>query len=68
MLDSRWEKELTFPEVVHCSIFLFSHRLPFHQKSSPPATHVIPKAYAAAAMATLASHGITVDTDEDWED
>jgi hypothetical protein len=34
----------------------------------PPATHVIPKASAAAAMATLAAHGIAVDAEEDWED
>jgi hypothetical protein len=26
----RWEKELTLPEVIHCSIVVFSHRLPFH--------------------------------------
>jgi hypothetical protein len=64
----RWEKELTFPEIIHCSIVLFSHRLPSHQKSGPPAKHVIPKASAAAAMATLAAHGVVVDAEEDWED
>jgi hypothetical protein len=64
----RWEKELTLPEVIHCSIVLFSHRLPSHRKSGPPVTHVIPEASAAAAMAMLASHGIAMDADEEWED
>jgi hypothetical protein len=64
----RWEKELTLHEVIHCSIVLFSHRLPFHWKSNPPATHVIPEASAAAAMATLAAHGVVVDAEEDSED
>jgi hypothetical protein len=64
----QWEKELTLPEVIHCSIVLFSHRLPSHRKSNPPATHVIPEASAAAAMATLAAHGVAVDVEEDWED
>ena len=64
----QWKKELTLPEVIHYSIVLFSHRLPFHQKSSLPATHIIPEASAAAAMATLASHGVVVDVDKEWED
>jgi hypothetical protein len=64
----QWKKELTLPKVIHCSIVLFSHRLPSHQKSGPPAMHVIPKASTAAAMATLASHGVAVDVDEEWED
>jgi hypothetical protein len=49
-------------------IVLFSHRLPSHRKSGPPATHVIPEASAVAAMATLAAHGVAVDAEEDWED
>jgi hypothetical protein len=61
----RWEKELTLPEIIHCSIVLFSHRLPSHRKSGPPAMHVIPEASAAAAMATLATHGVAVDVEED---
>jgi hypothetical protein len=61
----RWEKELTLPEVIHYSIVLFSHRLPSHRKSSPPATHVIPEASAVAVMATLAAHGVAVDAEED---
>jgi hypothetical protein len=61
----RWEKELTLPEVIYYSIVLFSHMLPSHRKSSPPATHVIPEASTAAAMATLAAHGIAVDAEED---
>jgi hypothetical protein len=61
----RWEKELTLPEVIHCSIVHFSHRLPSHQKSGLPATHVISEASAAAAIATLAAHGIAVDAEED---
>jgi hypothetical protein len=64
----RWKKELILPEIIHYSIVLFSHRLPSHQKSDPPATHVIPKASTAAAMATLAAHGVVVDAEEDWED
>jgi hypothetical protein len=64
----RWEKELTLPEIIHCSIVLFSHRLPSHRKSGPPATHVIPEASAAATMATLAAHGVAVDVEEEWED
>jgi hypothetical protein len=64
----RWEKELTLHEVIHCSIVLFSHRLPSHRKSGPLATHVIPEASAAAVMATLASHGVAVDADKEWED
>jgi hypothetical protein len=63
-----WERELTLPEVIHCSIAFFSHRLPSHRKSGLPATHVIPEASAAAAMATLAAHGVAVDTEEDWDD
>jgi hypothetical protein len=42
--------------------------LPFHRKSSPPAIHVIPESFASAAMATLASHGIAVNAEEEWED
>jgi hypothetical protein len=61
----RWEKELTLPEIIHCSIVLFSYRLPSHRKSGPPAMHVIPE---ASAMATLAAHGVAVDAEEDWED
>jgi hypothetical protein len=61
----RWEKELTLPEVIHCSIVLFSYMLPSHQKSCPPATHVIPEASAAATIATLAAHGVAVDVEED---
>jgi hypothetical protein len=64
----RWEKELTHPEVIHYSIVLFLYMLPSHRKSGPPATHVISKASAAAAMATLAAHGVAMDTEEDWED
>jgi hypothetical protein len=64
----RWEKELTLPKVIYYSIVLFSHRLPSHRKSGPPAMHVIPEAFAAVAMATLASHGVAVDVDEEWED
>jgi hypothetical protein len=30
--------------------------------------HVVPEASAAATMATLAAHGIAVDTEEEWED
>jgi hypothetical protein len=30
--------------------------------------HVIPEASTAAAMATLASHGVAVDVEEEWED
>jgi hypothetical protein len=30
--------------------------------------YVIPEASAAAAMATLAAHGVAVDVEEDWED
>jgi hypothetical protein len=63
----QWE-ELPLPEVIHCSIVLFSHKLPSHRKSGPLATHVIPVASTAAAMATLASHGVAVDVDEKWED
>jgi hypothetical protein len=63
----RW-KELILPKVIHCSIVLFSHRLPSHQKSGPPATHVIPEASAMATIATLASNGVAVDADEEWED
>jgi hypothetical protein len=54
-------ERVTLPEVIHCSIVIFSHRLPSHRKSGPPATHVISK---ASAMATLASHGVDVDADE----
>jgi hypothetical protein len=61
----QWETELTLPEVIHCSIVLFSHKLPSHRKSSPPAMHVIPE---ASAMATLTSHGVVVDADKEWED
>jgi hypothetical protein len=64
----RWEKELTLLEVIHCSIVLVSHKLPSHQKTSPPTTHVISEASAVAAIATLASHGVVVDGDEEWED
>jgi hypothetical protein len=64
----RWEKELIFPEVIHCSIFLFSHGLPSHRKSGPPTRHVISEASATAAMATLAAHGVALDVEEDWED
>ena len=64
----RWEKELTLPEVIHCSIVLFLHRLPSHQKFGPPATHVIPEASTKATMAMLASHGVVVVADEEWED
>jgi hypothetical protein len=64
----RWEKELTLLEIIHCSIVFFSHRLPSHRKSGPPTTHVIPEASTAAAMATLAAHGVAVDAEEDWED
>jgi hypothetical protein len=64
----RWEKELTLPKVIHYSIVLFSHRLPSHWKSDLPATHVISEASAMATMATLASHGVAVDADEEWED
>ena len=63
----QWEKELTLPEVIHCSIVLFSYKLPSHRKSGPPATHVIPEASAVAAMAMLAFHGVVVDADEEWE-
>jgi hypothetical protein len=61
-LTRRWEKELTLPEVIHYSIVLFSHRLPSHRKSGPPATHIIPK---ASAMAMLASHGVAMDVDKE---
>jgi hypothetical protein len=61
----QWEKDLILPEVIHCSIVLFSHMLPSHRKSGPPAMHVIPEASAAAAMATLAAHGVDVDAEED---
>ena len=64
----RWEKELTFLEVIHYSIVLFSHRLPFHQKSNPLTTHVILEASAIATMATLVAHGVVVDTEVEWED
>jgi hypothetical protein len=64
----RWEKELTLPEVIHYSIVLFLHRLPSHRKSGLPTTHVIPEASATVAMATLASHGVAVDANEEWED
>jgi hypothetical protein len=30
--------------------------------------HIIPEAFAFATMATLASDGIAVDTEEKWED
>jgi hypothetical protein len=63
-----WEKELTLSEIIHYSIVLFSHRLPFHRKFGPPATHVISEASAAATMATLAAHGVAVDVEEEWED
>jgi hypothetical protein len=64
----RWEKELTLPEVIHYSIVLFSQRLPSYQKSGPPAMHVISEPSAMAAMATLATHGVVVDAEEEWED
>jgi hypothetical protein len=64
----RWEKELTLPEIIHCSIILFSYKLPSRWKSGSPATHIIPDASAAATMATLAAHGIVVDAEEEWED
>ena len=61
----RWEKELTLPEVIHCSIVFFSYRLPSHRKSGPPATHVIPE---VVVVTTLAAHGVAVDAEEEWEE
>jgi hypothetical protein len=61
----QWEKELTLPEVIYYSIVLFSHKLPSYRKSGPPTMHVIPEASAAAAMTTLAAHGVAMDAEED---
>jgi hypothetical protein len=36
--------------------------------SGSPKMHVILEAFASTAMATLASYGVVVDTEEGWED
>ena len=64
----RWEKEATLPEVVHASIVMYSHRMPSHKKSGPPATHLIPEASVTAALANLESGGALLDWDGDDED
>ena len=66
----RWQKEPCLPQVVHVSIVMFSHRMPSHAKKGPPATHVIPEASVAAALANLEAAGVVMgrDVDDDAED
>ena len=57
----QWTKEATLPEVIHCKIVLFSHRMSSHAQLGSPTTHLIPEVYVNAMTANMMSIDIVVD-------
>jgi len=57
----RWQKEHCLSQIVHVSTILFFHRMPFHTRRGPPATHIIPDASVTAALENLEAVGAIVD-------